>query len=271
MPSHAARPRTALGEPSQGLLAVKAEAEVTGIACDHIQPILLRTGVEAKAEAKSVGERQVIVNHIARIDCAGLLLQIARNNVAAIGRDIEPNMGGPSGKPTIEHRADMPHPGIGLFKANIVNEDNRGTHIASKERKEIWKAVQIIAGHLNQSERFAARLHGHTGRFDQGRLSRASRAPQQNIVRCMASGQSLAILKNCGFLTGDTRQQIKRDGSETLRHRQLPGLPDKSGRVGHWAVINGGSQTLQRLSDTKQQIFIHSPVWRVTLRLSKAL
>ncbi len=132
MPGHAPRPRTALREPSQCLLAIKADAEVTRIARDHFKPILLRTGVEAKAEAKSIGERQIIINHIARIERAGLLLQIARKNVPPIGRDIEPNMRWPSGKPPIQHRADMPHPGIGLLKTNIVNEDNGGTRITSE-------------------------------------------------------------------------------------------------------------------------------------------
>ena len=65
---------------------------MAGIACDHVQIGVLIGILEAKFKAKAVGQRQTVVNRIARVHGVSLIAAIALNDVPAVRRHAQPDI-----------------------------------------------------------------------------------------------------------------------------------------------------------------------------------
>lgn len=158
-------------------MRIKTQPEMLGIARNHFQPDILRADMEAQAQPKAICQREIIVHGIARVDRAGLLFKIARDDMAAVGSDVEAHMRRARRNPAIKHGTNMPHPRIALFEPDIIDEDDGWRLIGRKHRKEICKTVEIICRGFDKTQPSALSLHRGSDGFDDRRFPASPAAP----------------------------------------------------------------------------------------------
>ncbi len=101
--------------------------------------------MEAEAEAEAIGQRHLVVDHVARIDGVVLLRQVTRDDVAAVRRHIEADVGGPGRRPALKQRAQCSRVSYAIFvETQIVEEKDEGALRRAQEGKEARQAVQFI-------------------------------------------------------------------------------------------------------------------------------
>src|SRR5664279_1219439 len=102
LPSGAARARAARRRPFQGvaldLLARRLQGEVIRIAEHHFQVFVLAAAMKAEPKTESVGEGNLLLHRLARIDRARALVihHLARQEMPAVRSGVEKDVVRPS-------------------------------------------------------------------------------------------------------------------------------------------------------------------------------
>ena len=128
LPGDAARARAARDRPFAGLgaelLRRMVEPVALGIAVDHREVGLLVAGVEAEPQAEPVGERDLLLDRLARIDRGRALVldHVARQQMAAVGGGVEHDIVGPPLDAAFEHGLQRFVARVLLVEGQIVAE-----------------------------------------------------------------------------------------------------------------------------------------------------
>ncbi len=95
-----------------------------GIAADDREIGILIAGRKAEAKPEPVGQRQPVVDRVARIDRIVLFAHVPLDDRAAVRGDREPHIGRSRHRPALEQRAQRAcgAGGVGSVKADIVDE-----------------------------------------------------------------------------------------------------------------------------------------------------
>ena len=86
------------------LRGVERQAVTLGIAAHDRQIMILIDNVEAEAQPEAVCERELVVDRIARVDRIFLLMNVARDEMAAVRRYHQPRIGRPRLRAAFEQR-----------------------------------------------------------------------------------------------------------------------------------------------------------------------
>ena len=110
------------------------EAVVVDVALDHREVVVLRAGVEAEPEAEAVGQRDLLLDRLARVDrgLALVLDHLARHQVAAVRGRVEQHVVGPALDAALEHRLQRLVGGVAEIEAEVVAEQQKAALAARR-------------------------------------------------------------------------------------------------------------------------------------------
>ena len=108
MPGDAARTGAAPLGPFERVGLVPCERVLGGIAADDVEVFVLRAGVEAERQPEAIGQRQPVVDHVARIDRIVLFGHLPGDDRSAVRGHRQPDIGRARLDPAFEPAAQVP-------------------------------------------------------------------------------------------------------------------------------------------------------------------
>src|SRR5579883_3584923 len=130
------------------------EAVAPGIAGDDLVERLLVAIVEAEPEPEAVGQRDFLLDRLARMDRRRALVldHVARQQVAAVGGGIEQHVLGPAFDAAIEHSLQRFVAGVLVVEGEIVAEEETPPAAAAQSREEAGERGNVLAMDLDEDE-----------------------------------------------------------------------------------------------------------------------
>gem|GEM_PF-2592873 len=267
LPGRAAGAGAARGRPFERLgtqtLRLVVEAEMRSVAVDHVEILVLAALVEAKPQAEAVGQGDLLLHGLTRVDGrrALVLHHVARQQVATVGGGVEDDVLRASLDAAFEHSLQRLVGGVVGVERQVVAEDDEPVRIGLEQRHQGRQALDVLAVDLHQLQR-AGTVAGqpHVGLgvdgLDEGGLAHAARAPQQGVVGGQAAGEALGVLRQHVAHAVDAAQKDEidpvdlRNGVESGRG----GMPDEGVRRIEIGRRRGGrSDSLEGVGDPRQR------------------
>ena len=128
------------------------EAEMLCIALDHREIGLLVASMKAEPETEAIGERDLFLDRLARIDRAGALVfdHIARQKMPPVRGGVERDIVRPALDTAIEHRFQRFVAGVFTVERQVVAEKQAAALRIAQQREEPGKARNILAMDLDE-------------------------------------------------------------------------------------------------------------------------
>ncbi len=176
------------------------------------------------------------------------------DDVTAVGRHIQANIGRASGGAALKQRPQRP--GVAhaiLIEAKVVQKQDEGPRRFPKDGKQARQAGQFVDRALQQRDVLPFLLQlAHYGR-DDGGFARAPRPPKQDVMGGMPGGMTARIVQQRLLLRIYAGQQCIIDRAERLDRvdgRSIPDIGGTCGKVcaGQWRRRN----PLQSVGDAGQ-------------------
>ena len=238
------------------------QPEMAGIAVDHLEILVLAAFVEAEPEAEAIGQRDLFLDRLARIDRGRALVvhHVARQQVAAIRGGVKHDIVGAPLDAAVEHRLQRFVGGVVAVEGEIVAEDDRVMRVVAQQAHQRGQALDILAMDLDQLQRQRSLGEAQVGigmnRLDQRGLAHAARPPEQHVVGRQALGEALGILGQRVADAVDAAQERERDAVD-LRHRhqlRARSLPDEGiGGLEVRGFAAGRGDAFERVGDAQQR------------------
>ena len=135
--------------------------------------------MEAERKPEPVGQRQLVVDRVARVERIVLLARLARHDRPAVRSDRKPDIGRPRLDPAVEPRAQVPRAGgIAGREAEIVDEHHEASIDGPERGEERRKRRHGVRRDLHKRDpsRLDLLRREHCG-ADQRRLAHPARPP----------------------------------------------------------------------------------------------
>ena len=196
-----------------------------GIAGADRQIGLLIAGVEAQPQPKAIGQRQMIIGGIARINGIRLIFRkAARYQMAAVAGNDQAHMIGPRLHSAIEQRAQRMHLGGIGAQRHIIKEDQKRPLYPGQCAEQCGQTGQRRQHHLHQRDIMAAGHQIGDHAAGQAGFSHAARAPQQDIVGRQTQCMTAAVLVQLRGLGLHTFVQCQRRRAGRRQGGEAPGI-----------------------------------------------
>jgi len=88
------------------LRRIEGQVVAIGVTTHDREIMILIDDVETDAQPEAIGEREMVVDRIARVDGVFLLMDIARDEVTAVRGDDQPRVGRPRLRAALQQRAE---------------------------------------------------------------------------------------------------------------------------------------------------------------------
>src|SRR5690606_27008228 len=166
LPGHPPGTRAARLLPLDGLgaqgLVVDLDPVGVAVATDHGEEIFLAAGMEAEPETEPVGERDLLLDGLARVD-AGLALvldHLARHQVAAVRRGVEDDIRRPPLDAAVEYGLQRLVVAVVAVEGEVVAEEDEPVVGAPEDGKEAADRRQVLAVDLDELDPAGKGPHG---------------------------------------------------------------------------------------------------------------
>ena len=236
---------------------------VAGIALDHGEEGVLVAIVEAEPEAETVGERDLLLHHLGRIDRGRTLVldHLARHQVAAVRCGVEQHIGRPTLDSALQHRLQRLVARVAAIERQIVAKQQEAPRAAAQPAEQRGQRGEVLAMDLDQRQagpasRPAGLVDRRVHRLDQRALAGAAGAPQQRVVGGQAVGKAPGVVEQDVAGAVDALEQRQVDPAHH-RHRLEPfalDMPDEGGAM--LGIARGTRRRhhpLERVGDPPQE------------------
>ena len=228
---HPARARAALQRPHQRLGPQRSdrrvvEAEMAQPLADDGQVLGLAERIEADPQAEALGQRDLLLDRLARVQLAVLVvrggqvvLHLLGQQVAPVGRRVHKHVVRRRRDRAVQHRLQRLVAGLALVEAQVVAVDDEALGPAFDQRDDVGQVDEIGLVHLDQAQ--ALRRELVQAGLDQRTLAGAARAGQQHVVGGAAGDElrgvgAQALLLRVHFL--QVGQRDRRDVAHRFQH-----------------------------------------------------
>ena len=229
-----------------------------GVAVDHGEEGRLVAVVEAEPEAEAVGERDLLLGRLGRVDRGRALVldHVARHQVAAVGGGVEQHVVRPALDAAVQHRFQRLVVGVLPLERQVVAQDQAAPCPAPRSTFSSSGRVRMSSRWISISARLpgCSRVGHGVGRLHQRGLAHPARAPQHGVVGRQAAGEAQRVLQQ-DAASGAPRPSAGRSSTRETRatgtRRALAAgcQTNASAASSVHRRRRGRGQTLQRLGD----------------------
>ena len=131
------------------------EAVIADIAVDHVQIFVLRTFVEAEPQAEAVGQRDLFLDRLGRVDRGRPLIvdHVARQQMPAVRRGVEDDIGRTALDAAFERGLERFVGRVVVVEGQVVAKQDEAVGRCLQDRHQLRQRVDVLAVDLDQLER----------------------------------------------------------------------------------------------------------------------
>ena len=208
--------RAALERPYQRLLPrsrdrLVVHAEVAKPRCHDRQVLRLAERIEADPQAEPLGQRDLLLDHLARMHLAVLgvlvrevFLHVLGQQVAPVARGIDEHVVGGLRHRAVEDRLQRLVARLALVEAQVVAEDDEVLRTLGHQVDDVGQIDEVGLVDLDEAQPAAAQLV--EAGLDERALARAARTRQQHVVRAVPLHELQRVAQQAFLLRLDLAQ-----------------------------------------------------------------